>query len=587
MSRESGRKKQPASNDLPWILLGGFLVLVIAVVLIVWLGAQANPETGKLPSSDPLGVISALIDGSLVPAVPQLFATGALLLILIASVVAAIVLFMRYQRTRSRVDNRSKSMAQARDLVDLFEDHAIKDAERLGAAAAGPGVTLASHVGTGRKLYASWEWVQIWLMGPRAGKTSCVCVPQIIETAGPVLATSNKRDIVDLSRGPRSQLGVVWVHDVQDIIGEAPSWWWNPLSFVNDIETASKITDIFITSATSAGSKQDAYFESAGKETLARMFLAAALGRRSIEEVFRWGNNPDPTSIVGTVDPAKLLAEHGEIAHAEALRATQNLTPKQRDGVYGTLRPWIGILGSRKVLPWITDNGTNRPQFDPEKFASSTDTIYLISKEGDGSARAITGALTMAILTAAERLASRQAGGRLSTPLMGVLDEAANVCRWRELPDVYSHYGSRGIILSTYFQSYAQGIEAYGENGMSKLWSAANIRVAGAGLSEERFLPFLSNLIGDHDVVKRSSSSQTKDRSVTTSVARERIFDVSDLTSLPRGRAIMLASGMPAALIKLDHYSTRPYGNQVAQSKAYFEARATVQSAITTEGLRP
>lgn len=587
MSREAGRKKQPATNDLGWILLGGFLVLVVGVVMIVWLGAQANPGVEKLPASDPIGVISALMDGSLVATVPQVLATGGLLLLLAAVIVFAIIITVRYQRTRSRVDHKSKSMAQSRDLADLFEAAAIKDANRLGAEGAGPGVTLASHVGTGRKMYASWEWVQIWLMGPRAGKTTCVCVPQIIETAGPVLATSNKRDIVDLSRGPRSQVGVVWVHDVQDIIGEPPTWWWNPLSFVDDIESAAKLTDIFITSATSAGAKQDAYFESAGKETLARMFLAAALGGQPISEVFRWANSPDPSSIAGTIDPAQLLAKHGEIGHAEALRTTQNLTEKQRDGVYGTLRPWIGVLGSKKVLPWITDDGTNRPQFDPERFASSTDTIYLISKEGDGSARAITGALTMAILTAAERLASRQPGGRLSTPLMGVLDEAANVCRWRELPDVYSHYGSRGIILSTYFQSWAQGVEGFGEIGMSKLWSAANVRVAGAGLAEEKFLPFLSNLIGDHDVVKRSSSSQSKGRSVTTSMQRERIFDVSDLAAMPRGRAVMLTSGMPAALIKLDHYSTRPYADQVTESKKYFEGRATAKPKTLVDGQRP
>jgi hypothetical protein len=28
--------------------------------------------------------------------------------------------------------------------------------------------------------------------------------------------------------------------------------------------------------------------------------------------------------------------------------------------------------------------------------------------------------------------------------MLVVLDEAANVCRWKNLPDLYSHYGSRG-----------------------------------------------------------------------------------------------------------------------------------------------
>jgi hypothetical protein len=40
-----------------------------------------------------------------------------------------------------------------------------------------------------------------------------------------------------------------------------------------------------------------------------------------------------------------------------------------------------------------------------------------------------------------------------------LLDEAANVCRWRDLPNLYSHYGSRGIVLMTILQSWSQGVD--------------------------------------------------------------------------------------------------------------------------------
>ena len=53
--------------------------------------------------------------------------------------------------------------------------------------------------------------------------------------------------------------------------------------------------------------------------------------------------------------------------------------------------------------------------------------------------------LTVAVTEAAEGLAKRSPGGRLVVPLVAVLDEAANVCRWPELPNLYSHCGSRGI----------------------------------------------------------------------------------------------------------------------------------------------
>ena len=65
--------------------------------------------------------------------------------------------------------------------------------------------------------------------------------------------------------------------------------------------------------------------------------------------------------------------------------------------------------------------------------------------------------------------------------MLGVLDEAANVCRWKELPNLYSHYGSRGIVLMTILQSWSQGVDVWGQSGMRKLWSAANVAVYGGG----------------------------------------------------------------------------------------------------------
>ncbi|GED11272.1 type IV secretory system conjugative DNA transfer family protein [Cellulosimicrobium cellulans] len=572
MARQRNRRAEPGANELGYLVLLGVLATLVVVAAAIWAGAQTNPAVES--GTNPVVVVGQVVTGQ----IPFTGAQGAVtfgvlgLLAVVGGLVG--VAAWRNARGRSRVDEKARYLASGRDVDELAEKAAAKDSLRLGAAGAGAGVTLGTHLPSRQRLYASWEWVQIWLMGPRAGKTSCVCIPQILETQGPVVATSNKPDIVDATRGPRSELGVTWVHDVQGIIGEPSSWWWNPLSFVEDLETAEKLADVFISSATSAGAKQDAYFESAGKELLSRLFLAAALAGRPITAVFEWANDPDATR---SDNPATLLKQHGEQGQAVALEKTQKLTDKQRDGVYGTIRPWIGVLGNRKIAEWVTDPGRRRPHFDPASFLASSDTVYLVSKEGGGSARAITAALTMAILTAAEKAGSRSRGGRLTPPLTAVLDEVANVCRWRELPDVYSHYGSRGIVVSAFFQSWSQGVEAFGETGMQKLWSAANVRVVGSGLSEDKFLPFVSNLVGDHDVLKRSTSQHKGGRTVSTSVQRQRIFDVSDLTALPRGRAVLMASGTPAALLRLDHFSARPYADKVSASFAHYEkARAQV-----------
>lgn len=106
-------------------------------------------------------------------------------------------------------------------------------------------------------------------------------------------------------------------------------------------------------------------------------------------------------------------------------------------------------------------------------------------------------------------------------------------------------------------------------------WGAANIRVAGSGLSDDKFLPFLAQLVGDLD--KRSSSTSGRSgRSVSSSMQRVRILDVADLAALPRGRAILTSSGMPAGLIELQHYSTKPYGEDVQDSQRYYEGQLKI-----------
>lgn len=566
-NKQAGRRPQPGSAETPWIIVGVLLTLVIMAGLIWWAAAALDGELQQLnPYQDPINLMVDQATGSLPVTSGQLlyFTVGFGLVVLVALLLG--VAALRQRKTGARVDSAASAMSRPKDFSEMTVKAQTKDARRLGASAAGPGVALADLVNNGQELRASWEWVQIHIMGPRAGKTSCVCVPQVIEPDAPVLATSNKRDLVDLTRGPRSEKGVVWVHDPQDIIGEPVSWWWNPLSFVEDMETAEKLADVFIASATNAGAKQDAYFESDGKRLLAHMFLAAAVDDRPVTDVFTWALDPDDET------PVNALYQRGEHQLAYALEKIQQLTPKQRDGVYGTMRPWISVLGNDKVIPWIRDTGElGRAEFDHARFATTTDTLYLISREGGGSARALTAALVMAVLTAAEKSAGRRGSGRLSPPMMAVLDEAANVVRWRELPDLYSHYGSRGIVVSSFFQSFTQGVEAFGKEGMTKLWSASNIRVAGSGLSEEEFLSFLSRLVGSQDVTKRTASTAGRSgRQVSTAVQRETILEVSDIGGLDRGRALMFSSGNPPGLLKLRHYSQKEYSDDIAASETYY-----------------
>jgi hypothetical protein len=57
-----------------------------------------------------------------------------------------------------------------------------------------------------------------------------------------------------------------------------------------------------------------------------------------------------------------------------------------------------------------------------------------------------------------------------------------------------------GCVTLAGLQSWSQGVEVWGRDGMRKLWSAANIKFYGGGVSEVEFLSELSQLVGDFDL---------------------------------------------------------------------------------------
>ncbi len=165
----------------------------------------------------------------------------------------------------------------------------------------------------------------------------------------------------------------------------------------------------------------------------------------------------DPTD----QEPVRILAAHDFPLSSDQVAGVVFAPDRLRGGVYGTAQQMASCLTNRQVARWVTPQGSldHRRQFVPAHFIRHGGTLYSLSKEGRGTAGPLITALTVAVVEAAETIASTS--GRLPVPLLGVLDEAANVCRWRELPNLYSHYGSRGIILMTILQSWAQGVDEF------------------------------------------------------------------------------------------------------------------------------
>src|SRR5664280_491853 len=560
MTRPRNRISQNTMAEELYVTIA--IGVLIALLAMVWTSVHLGASIDHLvtPPRSPVVLILDLVrEKTPWPAATTFVLAGEVIAASIVALAVSMVISL-YRSRREVVDVLAKRLPRNAKALRRYTDprHAPVAAE------VGPGLALGRDVVSGQVIRQSWEDVAAMIAGARTGKTTTQVAPAILAAPGAVYTCSNKRDVVDLTAAARGQNADVWIFDPQSIADGHPTWWWNPLDMAGDLAGARTLAGLFAAASRPPGAQRDAYFDPEGEELLAILLLAARLTTQPLTAVYRWLATGRNEGIV------EALIEQGHELAAEALADVMKQPEKQRAGVFGTARKNVSSLADPNLGMWITDGHDNRPRFDADAFAASTDTLYSLSKEGPGSAGPLTAALTAAVVLAAERLAASSPRGRLAIPMVCPLDEVANVCRWRELPDLYSHYGSRGIILLSFLQSWSQGVDVWGEQGMRKLWGAANIRLYGGGSNEEGFLRDISAVCGEMDTRQLTTSYNGGRMGQSRSYAtrREPIFDVATLAALPRGRALLMASGIDPVLIRTESVLDGRFGPSVRESLA-------------------
>ena len=476
---------------------------------------------------------------------------------------------------REKVDKQAKWMAKGSELADLRRDAVLAKAQDLAVQLKdgdAPGVLIGRTVIDGQELYGSYEDLHVDIWGPRAGKSTSRVIPAVMEAPGAVVATSNKRDVVDATRGPRSRTGEVFVFDPQGVAAEPCTWYWNPLEWVlgedggaGAQKRAASLAGHFAVAG--EASQKDAFFDPEGEDLLAGLFLACALDKKPITQAFMWVTTAHDKT------PVQILRAHGYGEAASSLTAQYVAPDKQRAGVFGTAKKMANCLKYLNIHPWVcppVKGEAARTSFKVEEFVRrGHDTLYPLSKKEKGSAAPLVTAMCAAVNDAAADVATHHRRGRLPVPLLLVLDEAANIVKWADLPEQYSHFGSRGIVVMTILQSWAQGVNCWGHDGMTMLWGASNVKVLGGGVDDEAFLRARSELIGHHYELATSTSkshNQTGPGSMSVSTSRttEITLHASDLAALPKGRMVVFTSGHRATLCQAVPWMVRPYAAEVS-----------------------
>ncbi len=365
------------------------------------------------------------------------------------------------KRSEIRIDKLADTMVDPREVDETNVKHLAETTERLAPAIPRDhpgylGIPLGETVVGKRDLRLPWEFVCLAYAGARMGKSAGLAIPAICHAPGATIVASNRGDVYSHTVGLRRKSGRVWLFDLQGVTTgdrrQRATFWFNPLRNVTDLPSAAAVCGYFISAATDANAKVDAYFDGNARDLFASYMLAASLAGGDIRHVVEWLTNTQ-----SQIPPA-ILKQYGYPDLAKTMRGKQSVNAKQRDGFYDMARRFLAPLDEPRYAEAVLPNqrtiiGTDPdgnitfapgdvvhdlPEFIAEEFVARTDTMYAMSKDGPGSSSAISSALVGQILNSAEEYSEQQESERMPIPMTAVLDEAANICKLEDLPRWYS-----------------------------------------------------------------------------------------------------------------------------------------------------
>lgn len=580
----SGSGGAPASSDRAVL---GIAVSVIAALgaslLDLWLasGFASLVSTGSWTpvALSPPSLVRTLLTQGIAPLAhdaPGVFWT-VLVLLAAVEIVAGTLVAAWLSRWFSGMHDPSR-LARRRDLGDLTGKQAAAKAQGLRSSLSTTTELDSRDIGIPimyaerRNLMMSWEDFGLFVMGPRSNKTSAIVVPAILSARGPVVATGNKPDVWSLTKDLRQSLfGPIYTFDPMLVAYAEQEFYLDPVAWVRgehpdrQFEHAQRFIGHFTGGIKSE--RSDPFFANAAERVAVAAMLAAVVDPNgTLRDVLDFLSD-------SRRDAVATLDAHGASEDASELEKTLNGADVTAEGIFETARTGLKALRSEALLRWVTPPRAWRrppqpgdkaiPEFDPwSLFVPHEDgtvpTLYVLSKDGGANASAVITALVDRIADLGERTASAR-GGRLDPPVEIVLDEAANICPLQNLPKFASHWGSRGLATLTILQNYKQGAGVWGREGMDALWSAATVKMVGAGVEDTDFLSSVSQLIGDHWVAQPPSVSVDRrgGGSDQHAATKEPIFPISRLRQLPKTEGLLLTPGRPVI-----HGTLKPWYNE-------------------------
>jgi type IV secretion system protein VirD4 len=399
---------------------------------------------------------------------------------------------------------------------------------------------LLLGVSAGRWVMSQPEQAVLVIGPPRSGKTRGVVVPNVLSAPGPAVTTSTKPDVLAATTGARSVGGRSWIYDPSgqtQVPSGAFRLQWSPIAAA--LAWDDSVLMARAMAGTAGGRSGDAaHWVERAEALLAPLLHAAALCDGDMRTVLRWVNRRD-------LEPARQVVEAaGSDLAEDLLTGLAQTDDRELSGIWSTASGALAAYRTGAAL-----ETTREPNFDPDAFVRSSDTVYICAP---GTHQEVTAPLVAALIDqirAARYRLEADAPGE-APPLLLALDEVANIAPLPSLPAMVAEGGGQGVLTLACFQDLSQARARWGRAGEGFL-TLFGAKLVLPGVSDPGTLDALSALCGQQAVIRHSLSRQGLNASWTSSGDRQMRLTAEEVRKGRPAGALLIQSSQPAGWVEL------------------------------------
>ena len=383
------------------------------------------------------------------------------------------------------------------------------------------------------RLHVPLEEHLLVMAPPRTYKTAFLA-DVILSYPGPVIATSTKPDLYELTSPVRAQLGPVHVFNPQGIGAVPSTFCWSPVDGCQDPATAIRRADAFAF-AVSAKAVEDATFWSAkASDYLRGYFHAAALARYDLRTVAGWVSGADPDV------PERILLAAGARQWALTLAELRSEAHKTAATVRMVMTRALAFMADPALAASVLPPPGGG--FDISAFLADRGTVYLIAEavSEEAPVAPLFAAMAAEIHYIAAQIGQASESGRLDTPLLMGLDEVTQICPV-PLPFWLADSGGKGIQVAAVVHGEAQLAERWGDHGRQIVLDTSSVKVFLPGITDTTTLQTASTLCGQASWKLRGQDHVSRHDVATPDMIRQ----------LPAGFALIIRGGCAPVIARL------------------------------------